>query len=425
MYVVIMAGGKGTRISSVASDIPKPMIPIGGKPVLQHQIEKFSEYGYKDFILVTGYLREKIKEYFGDGSRFGVKIDYFEETTPLGTAGALPHIKNKLCENFFLLNGDLMMDIDPDRLLSFHKRKQAAATITVHPNSHPYDSALVVCDDEGKVTEWLHKEDKRLFYRNTVNAGIHVLSERIFDFFPQGEEKIDLDRDVLSKLIPKKELYAYITPEYIADMGTPERYKRICADFESGLIRKRNLGLKQRAVFFDRDGTLNKYKGFLTHAKDLELVDGAVQAVKAVNSKGYLAIVVTNQPVIARGECSIEELRNIHNKLETLLGADGAYINAIYFCPHHPDKGFEGERMEYKIKCGCRKPQPGMLLKAADDFNIDLSASWMIGDSESDVVAGKNAGCKTAYIGKAEKLSEKADVIVDSICEFADKLETI
>ena len=152
------------------------------------------------------------------------------------------------------------------------------------------------------------------------------------------------------------------------------------------------------AVVLDRVGTINKYVGFLRNIDDFELIDGVSDAIKKINQSGYLAIVVTNQPVIARGEVSWEELNEIHKKMATLLGKDGAYVDAIYICPHHPDKGFEGERPEYKIDCDCRKPKPGLLLQAAKDYNIDLSQSIMIGDSDRDVEAGKAAGCKSVKI---------------------------
>ncbi|HAK68608.1 MAG TPA: hypothetical protein DCM57_02990, partial [Treponema sp.] len=113
-----------------------------------------------------------------------------------------------------------------------------------------------------------------------------------------------------------------------------------------------------------------------------------------INNSGYLAVVITNQPVIARGEISFEQLNEIHNKLEVLLGKEGAYIDALYYCPHHPDKGFEGERPEYKKICGCRKPSTGLIEQAAKDFNIDVSNSFMIGDSEQDAECGRKAGCK-------------------------------
>ena len=151
-------------------------------------------------------------------------------------------------------------------------------------------------------------------------------------------------------------------------------------------------------IFLDRDGTINKYVGFLRNIDDFELLPTVAEAIKQINRSGYLAIVVTNQPVIARGEVTFAELNEIHNKMETLLGAEGAYLDGIYFCPHHPDSGFEGEVAELKIRCDCRKPKPGMLLQAAKDFNIDLTRSYMIGDGEHDRGAGEAAGCKTKII---------------------------
>lgn len=123
MKIVIMAGGKGIRISSIRDDIPKPMIDINGKPVLQHQIEFFKKNGYNDFIIVIGHLGNKIIDYFGNGSKYNVNIKYFFEDTPLGTAGALKKIKSDLADDFLLVNGDIIFDIDLDRLIEFHKKK--------------------------------------------------------------------------------------------------------------------------------------------------------------------------------------------------------------------------------------------------------------------------------------------------------------
>ena len=143
------------------------------------------------------------------------------------------------------------------------------------------------------------------------------------------------------------------------------------------------------------------------------------KAINQINASGYLAIVVTNQPVIARGEVTVPELREIHNKMETLLGANGAYIDAIYYCPHHPHKGYEGEIPELKIECDCRKPKPGMLFRAAEDFNIDLSKSWMIGDGENDIKAGRAAGCRTALIGDGEY---GQDMMGESLLTIIEKI---
>lgn len=411
-----MAGGKGTRIASVNSEVPKPMIPILGKPILEYEIECLKRQGYTDIILVTGHLGHCVKDYFGNGSCFGVCITYIEEKEPLGTAGALYLLKDSIHEDFLLLNGDIIFDIDIDKFAKYHREKGKMATILTHPNSHPYDSGIIIADDDKIVLQWLHKEDSRLWYQNRVNAGIHMLSRRIFDSMT-ALKKLDLDRDVLKPLIKQSELAVYDSPEYIKDMGTPERYYSVIEDIKQGKVQEKNLKNKQRAIFLDRDGVINKYVGFLRNIKEFELIDGSAQAIKAMNEKGYLVIVVTNQPVIARGEVTIEQLKEIHNKMETLLGEQGAYVDAIYYCPHHPHKGYEGEISELKVECECRKPKPGMLLQAAKDYNINLEQSWMVGDSENDIIAGSNAGCKTVRI--EENDSENS---IHNLLEFVNRV---
>ena len=401
MKTVIMAGGKGTRIASVNSEVPKPMIPILGKPILEYQIDCLRHQGYEDIILVVGHLGHVVKDYFGDGSAFGVKIEYVTETEPLGTAGALFLLKDRLGEDFLLLCGDIIFDIDLDRFYACHKSHGGVATLFTHPNSHPYDSGIIMADGDGRVTNWLHKEDERLWYRNRVNAGLHFLSHRVFEqgLF-QELKKVDLDREVLKPLITTGQLFVYDSPEYVKDMGTPDRFYAVTEDIRSGKVRQKNLKNKQKCVFLDRDGTLNKYVSFLRDIDQLELLPGAAEAVRRINASGYLAIVITNQPVIARGEVTVPQLQEIHNKLETMLGREGAYLDAIYYCPHHPHKGYEGEVPELKFDCDCRKPKPGMLLKAAEDFHIDLSASYMVGDGDNDVLCALNAGCTPVKIGE-------------------------
>jgi len=428
MKTVIMAGGKGTRIISIASDIPKPMIPVCGKPILEHQIEVLKKNGLTDIILVIGHLGQHITGYFGDGSRFGCNITYFTETEPFGTAGALYKIKN-LSEDFILLNGDTIFDIDFSRMASFHKKKKAHVTLAVHPNNHPYDSSLIISDNNNQVTGWLNKEDERTWYKNQVNAGIHIVSCDFLKSCPQKKEKVDLDRDMLKSSIPSGKIFAYSTPEYIKDMGTPERYAQVTADIENGVVKSKNLSVKQKAVFLDRDGTINVFikDQFVTKPEHIELIGGAAQAIKTINTLGYLAIVITNQPVIARGDVDFQTLDLIHMKMETDLGKQGAYIDDLFYCPHHPDKGFEGERLEYKIECDCRKPKPGMILKAAEKYNIDLGQSYMVGDDKRDIQAGINAGCIPVFLTDGREENKKnisgLDVqIFSTLKEFADTL---
>lgn len=405
-----MAGGRGTRITSVASDIPKPMIKIGDKPVLEHELECLRSQGFTDIIITVSHLGQIIMDYFGDGSKvspatgkpFGVHIEYYFEKEPLGNAGALFKIKEKLTEDFLLLNADALFDVDFNRFVDYHRQHGALVTLFAHANDHPYDSGLLVVDKDNYVQQWLTKEDARpQYYRNIVNGGLHVLSPKVLDV-EINTPKVDLDRKILKPLAGTGKMLCYNSPEYAKDMGTPERYYAACEDYKSGKIQGKNLRNKQKAIFLDRDGTINKYVGYLRTPEQFELLEGTGEAIRKINLSGYLAIVVTNQPVIARGEVTVDGLQKIHNKMETMLGKKGAYLDGVYYCPHHPDKGFAGEVEELKIVCECRKPKAGLLLQAAKDFNIDLSQSWMIGDSENDVLAGKNAGCKTALIGETD-----------------------
>lgn len=438
MKTVIMAGGKGTRISELFPDIPKPLIPMTNKddiskPVLEWEIESLKTQGFTDIILTVSHMADMIQDHFGDGDKLGVHIDYFVEETPLGNAGALFKMRDQLSEPFLLLNADAVFDIDFNRFIKFHFNHGGLVSLFTHPNSHPYDSGLVIVDDSGSVDEWLTKEDSRpTYYKNRVNAGLHVIDPTALDLAMErlninpemigtkdkdGKTiKIDLDRQVLKPLCGSHKMYAYDSPEYVKDMGTPERYYQVSEDFKNGVVEAKNLKNKQRAIFLDRDGTINKYVGFLRNIDDFELLPDVAEAIKIINSSGYLCIVVTNQPVIARGEVSAEDLEDIHNKMEVLLGQSGAYIDGLYYCPHHPDKGFDGEVIELKIDCDCRKPKPGMLIKAAEDFNVDLESSWMIGDGKTDVLAGRSAGCKTVLLGEESYEEDiKSNSLIDAV----------
>ena len=425
MKTVIMAGGKGTRVAAIASDIPKPMIRICGKPILEYQIECLKKNGLTDIILVVGHLGQHIIEHFGDGRSFGCSISYYTETEPLGTAGALYKLEN-LSDNFILLNGDVIFDMDFSRMIAFHQEKGAWATLAIHPNSHPFDSSLIISGSNNQVTGWLNKEDERTWYKNRVNAGIHILSDNFLKACLQTKaitkDKIDLDRDMLKPSIPSGRIFAYSTPEYIKDMGTPDRYAQVTSDIETGLVHNKNLGVRQKAVFLDRDGTINVFNGFITKPEDFELLGDAAEAIKIINRLGFLAIVITNQPIIARGEADLQTLEQIHMKMETDLGKYGAYIDDLFYCPHHPDKGFDGERPEYKIDCNCRKPKPGMILAAAQKYNIDLAKSFMVGDDKRDVQAGINAGCIPVYL--TDNIDSKNNSVntFKNLKEFTDNL---
>ena len=427
---VIMAGGKGSRLLSITNDeIPKPMVPVDGKPLLEYQVEKLKTYGIKKIVMIVGHLGEKIVDYFKDGKDFGVEIDYIFEREPLGTAGAFYYLKDKIdAKDFMLVFGDIFFDMDFDRMEDFHFKNSALTTLLAHPNGHPYDSDLIQTDDTGRVIGFDSKHNVRdYWYDNMVNAGMYIINKRLLDLVKEPV-KTDFEKDILANQVRLgANIYAYHTPEYVKDVGTVDRINATVEELKSGLIQSKNLKNKQRAIFLDRDGTMNVSKGFISKADDLELIPGTIDAIKAINKSGALAIVITNQPVIARGECSFEELHNIHNKLKTLLGEKGAFVDDIFYCPHHPDKGFEGEVPELKFDCECRKPKTGMIEEAVKKYNIDLSKSYMVGDSTMDLETARNAGIKsvlvnTGFAGNDGKYDRSCDIEAKNLFDAVEKI---
>ncbi len=418
MKAIIMAGGKGTRISSITQDeIPKPMLTIGNKPILEHQIECLKSSNIDEVIIIIGHLGEKISEYFKDGKDFGIKISYIKEdpNNPLGTAGSLYYLKDRIKEDFILIFGDVFLSVDFNKMIEFHKKSKGDVTLLTHPNSHPFDSDLVIIDKNNQVLGFDSKNNIRNYnYHNLVNTGIYMFTPKIFEYIKEPI-KLGIEHDVIDKMLKDNvKIYSYKSTEYMKDMGTPDRYLQVNEDYKNGICTKKNLSNKQKCIFLDRDGTLIKYVRFLNKKEDLELLSNVASAIKLINNSEYLCIVVTNQPVIARGECTLEELEEIHKKLETLLGNDGAYLDGIYYCPHHPDKGFPGEIKELKINCNCRKPNTGMIDKAVEDFNIELKDSIMIGDSTTDIALAKNAGIKSILVLTGERGKDnKYDVTPD------------
>jgi histidinol-phosphate phosphatase family protein len=391
---VVLAGGKGTRLASAFPDLAKPMVPVDGLPIAEHLVRTYAAQGVRRFIFTLGYRGDQLRAHFGDGSAWGVSVEYFEEREPLGTAGALAELQDELgAAPFWVFYADTLSSVDLSRMEAHHRANCADATLLVHPNDHPYDSDLVDAEPTGRVRAVFgkpHPADREV--RNVVNAALYLLEPSMLREIPRGVAS-DFGRDLFPKWAASHRLYAYSTPEYIKDMGKPERRAQVEAALRQGKVEARNLRNRQRAVFLDRDGVINVDSDLIKHPDELVLVPGAAAAIHALNQSDLIAVVVTNQSVVARNLTDEAGVDRIHARMERLLADEaGAFVDAIYYCPHHPHGGFPEENQAYKIECSCRKPKPGMLLAAADRFNIDLSSSYLVGDSPRDIEAGQAAG---------------------------------
>lgn len=370
-------------MGKITKNLPKPMLKIGELPILEHQINLLKRYGLTEVIILTHYLSEVIENYFQDGKKWGVKISYWREKEPLGTTGGIKEVADKLKEDFLVLYGDKMLDMDLARLVAFHKNKKSACTVVLHPTDHMADSDLVEIDENQRITAFYSKpHSKKQYFRNLVSAAVYVMSPKVLKYIRRGV-KADFGKDIFPKIVKKEKLYGYLTAEYIKDVGTPARLTQVRNDYRKGKISRLNRENKRKAIFLDRDGVINKQVDDLYKISQFKLLTGTTQAIKKINNSDFLAIIISNQPVVAKKLCSIRDIEEIHKKMETLLSQKGAKLDAVYYCPHHPD---------YDIKCFCRKPEIGLLRNAEKDFNIDLKNSYLIGDSFRDILCARDAG---------------------------------
>lgn len=406
-YAVILAGGKGTRLAERLNGLPKPLIDVAGRPLLERQILSLKEHGITNVLVLVNHRADAIADFFRTNDNFGLSVSLVDDGEPRGTAGAVIAALASIPEearDLLILYGDTVFNIDLHRMLDFHEGHDGDATLFLHPNDHPHDSDLIELDAGSRIRGILpypHPEGAE--YANLVNAALYVVRRNALaeweHLAQEAPRVIDFAKELFPAMLEKgRKLYGYNSPEYIKDVGTPARLDKAEADIASGRYAGGSLKTQQAAVFLDRDGVINREVGFLRRKEDFELLPGAGKAVQRLNRSGMLSVVVTNQPVIARGECSEEDLAAIHARMDTLLGREGAYVDRLYYCPHHPHKGYEGERPELKIECACRKPGIGMLKQAQKDLHIDFSRSWMIGDRTGDILAAKNAGVRSILV---------------------------
>ena len=423
---VILAGGKGTRLASVLNGLPKPLVDVCGKPLLLHQLELLCAHGFTDALVMVNHRADAIQEWL-IGVDLPISVRLIDDGEPRGTAGAVLAALGDLEPEFLVMYGDTMLCVDLERFWTWHHAGSSAdISLFLHPNDHPHDSDLVEIDEVGRIVAfhaYPHPADAWL--PNLVNAALYVVRRESLRAWSEAAGPLDFAKDLFPRMLAAAAiLRGYASPEYIKDAGTPERLERVRNALSSGAIRRASLNEPQKAVFLDRDGTLNVEHGLIRRPEDLEVFPFAGSAIRRLNEAEWRTILVSNQPIIARGEVTEAELRRIHARLETEIGRDHAYFDRIYICPHHPDRGFPGERVELKIRCDCRKPEPGLILKAQSDLNIDLARSWYVGDATADLGAAEKAGVssilvETGHGGLDHRYPYEAGFTVANVSEAA------
>lgn len=389
MKLFINTGGKGTRLYPLTHNIPKPMVPVNGKPVLEHLVDWGKQNGITDFVFLNGHLHHMIEDYFKDGAKFGVHIAHSNEPKPLGSGGPVKYAEKHIDGPFVLMMGDVICRVDLKKMIEDHKKAAANGaimTIFLHESDHAHDSDVLKIDENNRVVKFVSKHDDHTGAGKLSNAGLAIIEPRLLSHIDR--ESFTFETYLYPKLIAAGEFVnGYVSEDYIKDMGTIDKLKKV----ESYLLSE---SAKSKAVFLDRDGVINEYVEFLHKKEDLRFIPGIFDSLKQLSKTDYLLIIATNQPAIGRGICTEEEYKNFEKYYLDCLREKEIRINDVFYCPHHPTAGIG----QYKLECDCRKPKPGLLLKAREKYNINFAKSFMIGDSRSDIKAGATAGCRTILV---------------------------
>jgi histidinol-phosphate phosphatase family protein len=393
---VILAGGKGTRLKERLGDLPKPLIDVDGRPLLWRQLKKLEEFGFEEAVVLVNYRADRIESFLAS-SGLKLRTRVVDDGDPRGTAGAVLTMAHTLEECFLVVYGDTLFDVDLDRFEGFHRRNAGAVTLFLHPNDHPEDSDLVEVDEDRRVIDFhAYPHPAGSWFPNLVNAALYFVEKKGLLPYRGLPPPLDFAKDLFPKMLADGQIIAgYVSSEYIKDLGTPARLDKAVSALQRGLVERSSYRFPQRAVFIDRDGTLNEERGHIRRPEDLEVFPFVGAALKRLNEGEYRAVLVTNQPVVARGEASAADLRRVHARLDAEAARSQAFFDAQYVCPHHPDAGYAGEVAALKVDCECRKPKPGLILRAIADMNIDPRRSWFVGDSTADFGAAEAAGVRS------------------------------
>ena len=398
---IITLGGKGTRLELVTKGVPKPLYLIDGVSVLERAINLLKDQGISKFIFFINFLPElfeidskKLKK------KYTIDIQLILENEPKGEAGAIFECIKNLENEFLFIHGDIIFDIDLKRFINYHFSKQSDLTIITHLTNHPQDSDCIIESPSLSISKYKlknHAERDNSFYLG--NAGIAIISKKVIIKIKNekiiSSKEISLFKDIiLNSLNMNFQVFSYNTSEYIKDMGTPDRLVKVKKDLKRNIVINNSYRYKQKALFVDRDGTLIRCpeKKYITKKTDIFFYKERIKKIATISRNYNLCLIITNQPQIAMGLCSWQDVIEINGVIINQCQIWDLNIAGYYICPHHPHSGFNNEVISLKTNCFCRKPAPGLIFEAAQMRNIDLKKSLFIGDSKRDLCAANNAG---------------------------------
>jgi histidinol-phosphate phosphatase family protein len=386
---VILAGGRGTRLRPLTETRPKPMVEIHGKPFLEYQIEQLREQGFTKVLLLLGYLPEVVQNYFGDGSRWGIRVDYSLSAVDDETARRLLLARSQLDACFLLLYCDNYWPMQIDKMWARFAASDALAMITVYSNKDGYSRNSVRVGADGYVE--IYDKSCATPGLQGVEISYALIDRSVVALLP--ETNVSVEEALYTRLAQQRQLLAYVTDHRYYSVGALHRLP-LTETFFAG----------KSTVILDRDGVLNKKPAQARYVRswsEFEWLPGAKEALRLLKEAGYRVIVVSNQAGVGRGEMTKYALRQIHNLLKSETTEAGGEIEAIYYCPHDWDAG-----------CECRKPAPGMLFQAQRDFSLDLTGTVFVGDDERDALAAERAGCRFARISADQPLIRWAELFL-------------
>lgn len=410
---VILAGGKGSR--SADPMVAKVAQEIGGKSLLEWQLNLIESTDVEQVFVVTGHLGTEVKNLVESIPNTNSKIDIIHEEVPQGTFNAVKTVSQESdCETFVVLLGDVLASLPLQPFIGEFESSDKNVGVIVHPSTHPEDSDLVFENYTGNVVV-SPKGEPSAGIPNMASAGLFIVTDFALIEYSQAK---DIGSDLLGLAAQRNDLFVYISSHYLKDTGTPDRLSRARADADTGVFDRRGKSTLRSAIFLDRDGVLNSVHPEVYRATDYHMIEGVAGVIFEANSMGIPVIVVTNQPGIAKGYVTFQGHEEIRAQLDRQLASNGAFVDDYFYCPHHPDSGFEGEVVSLKIPCNCRKPSNGMALAAALKHGINLQSSFVIGDTARDQGLARSIDANFIHV------SETCELTGEHIC-FGDTVSAI